>query len=145
MSSDLDIAKTGIRLYGIWTKLNSRCSTLTDKAYHRYGGRGVKVEWESFDDFYNDMASTHDFSLSLDRIDNNGNYSKENCRWATPKEQANNRRTNRYIEANGLRLTISQWAEHLGIRVNTLNNRLNKWGWDEIKAVTTPPRKWSKR
>lgn len=137
-SNVITIAKAGIRLHSIWRGMKSRCENLTDKAYANYGGRGIAVEWETFDDFFSDMYATYKPYLTLDREDNDGNYSKDNCRWATPLEQANNRRTNRYIEHNGERLTISQWSDKLELPRTALHNRINILGWDIGRALMTP-------
>lgn len=93
------------RFERIWRCMKNRCEYLGDVGYKRYGGRGIKIEWDSFYDFIADMYpsyKTHvnefgEKETTIDRIDSNGNYSKQNCRWATNKEQQNNRRNNRIL------------------------------------------------
>lgn len=138
MSNDLQIAKAGIRLHNIWGRMQERCNNPGCRTYHRYGGRGIKIRWADFDSFFEDMFPTHDFSLSLDRINNDGDYCRENCRWATPKQQANNTSKNRWIEIDGERKTLVEWAEYFGMRPGTVTQRINSYGWDEIRAITTP-------
>lgn len=84
----------GTRPYRIWAKLKSRCNNPNEVNYERYGGRGITVcdEWMKFDNFWKDMKVTYEDNLSIDRINNNDGYYKENCKWSTPKEQAANRR-----------------------------------------------------
>ena len=108
--------------------------------YHRYGGRGIKVceKWiRSYATFYQDMGPVPDL-CSLDRINNDGNYEPNNCRWANKKLQDNNRITSLIIEFNGKRQTLQQWSDELGINAATLHSRIKIQGWPFNKALTTP-------
>lgn len=108
--------------------------------FKNYGGRGIKIcsRWlGSFEAFREDMAPTYQDGLTLDRIDNDGHYCKENCRWATLLEQGSNRRTNHKIEFQGETLTIMQWERKTGLKNRVINNRLQS-GWSIEKALTTP-------
>jgi hypothetical protein len=131
--------------YYSWSSMWSRCSNPRHAHWHRYGGRGISVcpEWKSFERFLSDMGSRPP-GQSLDRIDGDGNYEPSNCRWATRKQQANNTRSNRYVEHDGLRLTLSQWADRTGLSVNTISARIKRFHWPPSRAVTTPPRLRSK-
>jgi hypothetical protein len=112
------------RSYQIWFKMIERCNDIYDL---NYGGRGIKVceRWKSFDCFYEDMGEPLP-NMSLDRIDNDGNYEQSNCRWASASEQLRNTRRNVYIEFQGQRKTISDWADFLGIKRSTLWRRLKR-------------------
>ena len=112
------------RIYGIWHGMKRRC----DSRNKNYGGRGITVcnEWKnSFDTFYEwALNNGYNETLTIDRIDVNGNYCPENCRWATITEQQNNKRTNVIIEYDGVSHTVSEWAKILNIKRETLVKRL---------------------
>lgn len=116
------------RTYTIWQAMKRRCYLETDKNYHRYGGRGIKVcdRWlDSFESFLEDMGIPDDIGLQIDRINNDGNYEPSNCRWATRFEQARNKSNSRIVEHNGKSLTISQWEEITGVKRETIAQRLS--------------------
>jgi DNA-binding NtrC family response regulator len=117
--------------------MRNRCENPSVKEYPRYGGRGIKVckRWLKFENFLKDMGIPKT-GMSIERIDNNKDYSPSNCRWATKKEQANNRRTNVLIEFNGEKYNIKQWAEKLKIKYTTLHARLITYGWSIEKSLT---------
>jgi len=121
--------------YRAWKSMQDRCYNNKKKQYHNYGGRGIEVckEWlENFETFYKDMGKSPE-NTSLDRIDNNGNYSKENCRWATIKEQANNRSTNRMVTLKGETKTLKQWADTLGVSKSSMRHMItSRWTEEEI-------------
>lgn len=124
-------ARTGTgtpsRTWEAWRSMRKRCYLPTARGYAEYGGRGIIVceRWSSFDNFLADMGECP-AGLSLDRINNNGNYEIGNCRWSTWKEQASNRRTTRRYELKGSILTVSELVELSGINRNTLKSRLRK-------------------
>ena len=129
--------QTHTRLYFRWCNMRRRCNEPTNKWYKAYGGRGIKVcnEWESsFESFYKWAYSNgYNDSLTLDRIDNNGNYEPDNCRWVSPVEQANNRRSSHYLEYQGKTMTIAQWAKHTGISYHNISRRLQlNWPIEEV-------------
>lgn len=132
--------------YRSWSLAKSRCLNPKCKDYPNYGGRGVKMcrRWKnSFEAFYEDMRSKpkpkRDYSL--DRINNDGNYEPENCRWVKRKEQNNNKRNVKEITFRGKTQTISQWAEELNIKKDTLYARLITYKWSMEKAFIQPVRK----
>ena len=132
------------RLYNTWCAMKVRCYNQDSEKFNRYGGRGITVceEWKnSFQAFY-EWAMSHGYSdeLTIDRIDNDGNYEPSNCRWITNKEQQNNRSNNKLISYNGKTLNISQWAELTNIPASVLYCRIYKYGWDFEKAINTPLR-----
>ena len=121
--------KINTKLYRTWQNMKRRCDTPSSNSYKNYGGRGIKVcdKWKNdFMSFYNwAMENGYRDDLTIDRIDVNGNYEPNNCRWVTQIEQANNKRNNKVIEYNGKRLTLSQWSKETGIKQETINWRLN--------------------
>ncbi len=121
--------------------MKQHCNDKKCEAYRHYGERGIKYsdDWEKFENFYRDMGKRPK-GASLDRIDVNGDYCKENCRWANWVVQANNKRTNRVIEYNGECKTLAEWARYLRINIRTLAARLDKYNWSVKKSFETPVR-----
>ena len=126
-------------LYDVWTGMIARCYNPNNPRYHRYGGRGIQIckRWLDYTNFEWDMMEGYKKGLQLDRVDNNGNYKPENCKWSTPREQSNNRSDNRYFEFEGENLTIPAWSRKTGIKRSTLSMRLYKYNWSTQKALTT--------
>lgn len=120
--------KCWTRAYRIWHGMIQRCCNPNNPNYHRYGGRGVSVctEWRnSFETFLRDMGQPPT-GYSIDRIDNEGPYSRANCRWATEKQQQRNKRSNRLITSNGKTQSLAAWSEETGIDYLTLHSRLKR-------------------
>ena len=122
--------------------MRRRCSDHLTSHFYLYGGRGITVcdEWDkSFESFYL-WAINNGYSdgLSIDRIDVNGNYDPSNCRWATAKQQARNKRNNRLVEYNGEKKTLIEWSEILGFNYLMVKGRLQKGNWTVKEAFTTP-------
>lgn len=128
------------RTYRIWRAMRERCRYPKHHAYHRYGGRGIKVcqRWMDFSNFLSDMGEAPD-GLTLERKDRDGNYDPSNCIWATMLEQSNNTSRNRFLEHNGERRTVAQWAVHTGLRSQTILSRVSA-GWATGRALTQPLR-----
>jgi hypothetical protein len=124
--------------YSSWKSMLSRCDDKQHIGFHNYGGRGITIcdRWRSFVAFHEDMGDRPK-GLTIERIDNSGNYELGNCRWATRKEQCNNRRGNALLTHGGETLTVSQWADRIGCPAGTLVRRLGA-GWDDSATVTTP-------
>lgn len=133
--------ETNTRLHRIWKAMRERCRYKRNIHYKTYGGRGITVckEWDESFVAFRDWALKNGYAdnLSIDRIDNNGNYTPENCRWATPKQQARN--TTRTRLFNGR--TLSEWAEILGIGRGVLSNRIYCRGWTVERALNEPVHK----
>ncbi len=132
------------RLYGIWVGMRDRCNNPRNPAYVRYGGKGVCVckDWDC--DFFSfrkwALQNGYSAELSIDRIDVNGNYEPSNCRWATAKEQADNKTCNILITIGDRTQNLQQWCDEYGIKRNTVNTRVRLCGWDYERAITTPIR-----
>lgn len=132
--------KENAKEYRSWRKMKERCYYPVHRAYKYYGSRGIVVceEWKnSFAQFFADMGKAPTRQHSVDRIDNNGNYCKENCRWATSIEQNQNRRDNRFVVLLGERHTISYWARRTGKKDRVIGNRLSE-GWSPLEAICVP-------
>lgn len=127
------------RIYGIRCNIVSRCNNNSDKStdYKYYWWRGIKVERNNFEEFYKDMKEWYDDKLTIDRIDNNWNYCKENCRRVSRKVQANNMRTNHLVEIDWETHNLSEWAIIKGKNYNTIRSRINFLKRDAVKAITT--------
>lgn len=128
------------RLYSVWLCMRERCNNKNHVAFHRYGGRGIKVcdEWNDYANFKAwALANGYNDTLTLDRIDNNKNYEPSNCRWATLKEQANNRCNNRVLEIDGVKHNIQEWCEIHGLPRTIADGRLRR-GWSAEKTFKTP-------
>lgn len=104
-------------MYHIWLKIKSRCLNPNDKMYKNYGGRGIGIhnDWMDFETFFNDMGKKPSSKHTVDRIDNNGNYGKSNCKWSDRHEQSNNRRNNIFYEYKAIKLSLQQWANYFGV------------------------------
>lgn len=130
------------REFHIWRGMIERTSNPNNKDFENYGNRGITVcnEWlESFKTFWHDMKGSYNANLTIDRIDNNKGYSKDNCRWTTSKVQSNNRRNNVFLNFNNENHTIAQWSDIVGINSETIRSRINR-GWSVNKALTMPVR-----
>lgn len=138
---------SGSKEHRAWTHMKDRCNNPNDKGYPHWGGRGITVckRWMKFENFLKDMGSAPSPKHSIDRIDNDKGYSKKNCRWATYKQQGNNKRNNvPPLTYNGQTKTQVDWAEMLKIDRRTLWMRLRS-GWSVEKTLSTPVRKLTKR
>lgn len=130
--------KSNTRLYNIWTLMKARCYNKNNRAYHNYGGRGIAVcdEWkDDFQAFYVwSIENGYVENLSIDRINNNGNYSSNNCRWVTRKQQNRNTRRNRMYTINGVTKCLQYWCDYYKLNRSTVCNRLSK-NWSIEKAL----------
>jgi hypothetical protein len=130
--------KSGTPAWRSWKAMLDRCENVKDHSYPNYGGRGIHVceRWQEFAHFLADMGERPP-GTSLDRYpDNNGNYEPGNCRWATVVQQARNKRTTRYLTANGKTLSLGDWSAITGIGTAVLWARISR-GWAGDKAVST--------
>lgn len=128
---------TGTRTYQIWAGLHYRCYVTTSPKFAAYGGRGITVcaAWADFPTFRADMGECPP-GMTLDRIDNDGPYSPNNCRWATMLEQSNNKRNNRLITHDGRTQTLASWAREVGLRDITIAARIDRYGYDVARALS---------
>ena len=135
--------ETKTRLYQIWYNMITRCYNPNSSHYEHYGARGITVcdNWRKYENFRSwALDSGYQDDLTIERIEVNGNYEPSNCKWATRKQQANNKRTSRYIEFNGERRTVAEWADSMGMDKRVLWDRLFVQNWSVERALTTPLR-----
>ena len=130
---------SGTRIYQQWASMLARCRCPSFTTYEHYGGRGVIVcsQWLSFENFLADMGEPKFSNATLERCDNNGNYTPENCCWATSKQQARNKRNNLVLTLNGRSQCATAWADELGMRSDMIHNR-KQYGWSDERALTDP-------
>lgn len=132
--------KTKTRIYHIWANIKARCLNPKNPAYFNYGGRGISLcdEWLDFQSF-NQWAMNNGYqkNLTIDRINNDGNYEPSNCRWVNAMTQANNRRTNKIIEHNSKNYTVAEFSRYLNISYSCLRHRLDR-KWSIEKIINTP-------
>lgn len=137
--------KNNRNLYAVWRAIKDRCLNSNTKGYCNYGLRGINIcnEWvNNFECFYNwAIKNGYKTGLTIDRINVNGNYCPENCRWVDNIVQQNNRRNNHRITYNGETKTLAEWSKEKGLGKEVLSSRLYKYGWSVEKALTTPTKK----
>lgn len=133
--------------YRVYWGIKSRCNNPNVRNYHLYGGRGIKLEWETFEDFRDDMYQNYlehksknpGRQTTIERINVNDGYHKGNCIWVNYQTQNRNRRNNHVLEFNGEKHCVTEWAEILNVNPQRIFNRLRR-GWSVKKALTTPHR-----
>lgn len=130
------------QIYKTWGDMKGRCNSSSHKNYKNYGGRGIKVckKWEEFEGFFQDMGERPP-NMSIDRIDNNGDYCKENCKWSTRKEQMRNTRQNKLITINGETKCLIEWCEIYQKSCKLVGRRISRDGWTPEEALELIPRK----
>ncbi len=126
------------RPYRTWSGMKARCNDTKNEQYHNYGGRGITYDkkWETFEGFWEDMEKGYRDGLTIDRIDSNKNYCKENCRWATQEQQNNNRRNNHLVTYKGKTQSLMLWCKELNLNYDRVKMRLNKLGMNAEQAFT---------
>lgn len=131
--------KHGSPIYWRWNAMVQRCTNPNDRAYERYGGRGIRVcpEWRDFAGFYKDIGDPPFKGASIDRIDNDGDYCPGNVRWANRRTQQNNRQGNRLLHLNGVSHSVTEWSRILGINCGTIHSRI-RYGWPDERILTEP-------
>jgi len=124
-------------LYKKWSQMKTRCLNKKERSYKDYGGRGIKIcaEWMDFINFMNDMGDSFKQGLSLERVDNNGNYCKENCKWIELKLQARNKRNIPLYELNGCKKSAAEWSEITGTKAGTISARIKYYKWPVKRAL----------
>ena len=132
----------GTRLYRIWRSMNSRCYIQSATEYKNYGGRGIVVcdEWKCNYQSFKEWALLSGYAdeLTIDRIDNDGNYEPDNCRWVSREQQMLNKSNNRLLTYNGKTMTITEWSKLTGIDRRLIGSRIDRYHWTVERALTTP-------
>lgn len=130
------------KLFYTWCRMRNRCNNPKDKRYAQYGGRGIKVcdEWNNDYEPFAKWSRENGYSeeLSIDRIDNDGNYCPDNCRWADDKTQQRNKSTNHYVEIDGEKKALSEWCEIYGADYSIVHSRITYRHWEPKRALETP-------
>jgi hypothetical protein len=140
MSIESEKYKSLKTIRNIWNGMKRRCYDTKDKAFHNYGGRGIKVcdRWHVFENFYNDLGKNRPSAHhSMERINNDMGYSLDNCKWATIREQNRNMRINVMIEYKGKKQLLIDWSRELKISVTTMHERIKR-GWSIEESFETP-------
>lgn len=126
------------KLYGVWRTMRSRCYLKSTKSYKDYGGRGIRVcaDWKNSYESFRNWSTSHGYrdGLTIDRTENNKNYTPENCTWNDRQEQCNNKRNNHWVTIAGETHTLAQWRRSNGLTRGALEGRLQR-GWDEDKLL----------
>lgn len=122
----------------VHTNIMIRCYNPKASGYVHYGGKGIKISrsWLNFRNFHRDMYSTYKVGLTIERINSNKDYCKENCKWATVKEQMSNRSVNRNFTFKGITKNLAQWAEYIGVKKSTIYQRYHVYHWNIEKCLT---------
>lgn len=132
---------SGTRFYNIWCSMKQRCEYPKHNRFKNYGGRGIKILWKSFEEFKKDMYKSYqksgEIGMSIDRIDSDGHYCKENCRWVSLWKQNLNRTNNHLLTYKGKTKPLAQWAKEKGFKRGLLENRLRR-GWSVDKSLSEP-------
>jgi len=132
--------------YSVWASMLRRCTNPKNPRFSRYGGRGITVceRWKDFASFIADMGPRPEGPLTIERLDNDGPYSPENCRWASYREQSRNTSQNRLLTLDGVTLCLQDWCVRLGLTRNAVNARLRS-GWSVERILTTPLHRYAPR
>lgn len=134
---------TNNRIYYEWCNMKSRCNNHKNTMYKNYGGRGIRVceEWvDSFEAFMHwAMSNGYNDAMTIERIDVDGDYTPKNCKWISAREQYLNRTDSHLLTAFGKTQTIKEWSEESGIKYDTIERRINQYGWSAEDAVTRKP------
>ena len=131
------------KLYGVWQGMLNRVNNPNNERYDSYGGRGIKVceRWRDFANFRSDMGGSYTPGLTLERIDNDGDYEPANCRWATWREQAANKRNSHIVSYRGKKVHLAGATQEMGENYGTIHSRINVYGWDAERALTEEVRR----